>query len=60
MVERRDVFQGIADPTRRIIIQKLSARSLNIAQINKDLEIRRQEVAKHNKILNEWGMITIK
>jgi DNA-binding transcriptional ArsR family regulator len=59
MIERRDVFQAIADPTRRIIIQKLSGGSLNLAEIGKDLEISRQAVAKHVKVLNECGMITI-
>jgi DNA-binding transcriptional ArsR family regulator len=59
MIERRDVFQAISDPTRRIIIQKLSGGSLNLAQIGEDLEISRQAIAKHIKVLNECGMITI-
>jgi len=59
MIERRDVFQAIADPTRRIIIQKLSRRPLNIAQIGADLEMSRQAIAKHIKILNECGMISM-
>jgi DNA-binding transcriptional ArsR family regulator len=59
MIERRDVFQAIADPTRRMIIQKLSSGPLNIAQIIEDFGITRQGIAKHLKILNECGMITI-
>lgn len=59
MIERRDVFQAIADPTRRIIIQKLSQGPLNLAGIIADFGISRQAIAKHIKILNECGMVTI-
>jgi DNA-binding transcriptional ArsR family regulator len=60
MIERRDVFQAIADPTRRIIIQKLSSGPLNLAKIGEDFGISRQAIAKHIKILNECGMISIR
>jgi DNA-binding transcriptional ArsR family regulator len=59
MIERRDVFQAIADPTRRMIIQKLSAGPLNIAQIVDDFGMTRQGIAKHIKVLNECGMISV-
>ncbi|MGZ3872683.1 MAG: ArsR/SmtB family transcription factor [Mucilaginibacter sp.] len=59
MIERRDVFQAMADPTRRMIIHKLSAGPLNIAHIVEDFGITRQGIAKHLKILNECGMITL-
>jgi len=59
MIERRDVFQAIADPTRRIIIQKLSGGPLNLAGIIEDFGISRQAIAKHIKVLNECGMITV-
>jgi len=59
MIERRDVFQAIADPTRRMIIQKLSAGPLNIGQVMEDSGITRQGIAKHLKVLNECGMITL-
>ena len=59
MIERRDVFQAIADPTRRMIIQKLSGGALNIGQIVEDSGITRQGIAKHLKVLNECGMITL-
>lgn len=57
MIERRDVFQAIADPTRRVIISKLSQGPLNITQIGEDLDISKQATAKHVKILKECGMI---
>ncbi|MBS1631588.1 MAG: winged helix-turn-helix transcriptional regulator [Bacteroidetes bacterium] len=59
MIERRDVFQAIADPTRRMIIQKLSHGPLNIRQIVEDSGITRQGIAKHIKVLRECGMISI-
>jgi len=59
MIERRDVFQAIADPTRRMIIQKLSDGPLNIGQILEDFDISRQGIAKHLKVLTECGMISI-
>jgi DNA-binding transcriptional ArsR family regulator len=59
MIERRDVFQAIADPTRRMIIQKLSGGALNLAGIGEDFDMSRQAIAKHIKILNECGIISI-
>ena len=59
MVERQDVYQAIADPTRRMIIQKLSGGALNIGQIVEDSGITRQGIAKHLKVLNECSMITL-
>ncbi|HEY4112257.1 metalloregulator ArsR/SmtB family transcription factor [Puia sp.] len=59
MIERRDVFQAIADPTRRIIIQKLSRGPLNLAGIIKEFGVSRQAIAKHIKVLDECGMITV-
>jgi len=59
MIERRDVFQAIADPTRRMIINKLSQGPLNITQIGEDFSISKQAIAKHVKILNECGIVSI-
>jgi DNA-binding transcriptional ArsR family regulator len=59
MIERRDVYQAIADPTRRMIIQKLSGGPLNIGQIVEESGITRQGIAKHLKVLNECGMVSL-
>ena len=59
MIERRDVFQAIADPTRRMIIQRLSGGALNIGQIVDDFGMTRQGIAKHLKVLHECGMVTL-
>lgn len=59
MTERRDVFQAIADPTRRTIIHKLTQGPLNIAQIGEDFGMSRQAIAKHIKVLKECGIVSI-
>jgi DNA-binding transcriptional ArsR family regulator len=59
MIERRDVFQAIADPTRRMIIGKLSQGPLNITQIGEDFDMSKQAIAKHIRILNECGIISM-
>ncbi len=59
MIERRDIFQAIADPTRRMIIHKLSQGPLNITQIGENFDVNKQAIAKHIKILNECGIISM-
>ncbi len=59
MIERRDVFQAIADPTRRMIINKLAQGPLNITQIGEDFDMSKQAIAKHIKILYESGIISM-
>jgi DNA-binding transcriptional ArsR family regulator len=57
---RRDVFQAIADPTRREIIQLLSDRSLNLNTIAENFSMSRQAVSLHIKILEECGLVEIR
>lgn len=57
MIERRDVFQAIADPTRRVIISKLADGPLTISQIGEGLQISKQATAKHISILKDCGML---
>jgi len=59
MEVRRDVFQAIADPTRRQIIHLLSDQSLNLNAIAENFDMSRQAVSLHIKILHECGLITI-
>lgn len=60
MEVRRDVFQAIADPTRRQIIEMLAQRSLNLNEIADNFDVTRQAVSLHVKILTECGLIVIK
>lgn len=60
MQTRRDVFQAIADPTRREIINLLAQQSLNLNAVADNFDISRPAISKHIKILTECGLITIR
>ncbi len=60
MQARRDVFQAIADPTRREIINLLAGQSLNLNAVADNFDISRPAISKHIKILAECGLITIR
>lgn len=57
---RRDVFQAIADPTRREIINMVAHQSLTLNSVAKNFDISRPAISKHVKILTECGLIIIK
>jgi DNA-binding transcriptional ArsR family regulator len=57
---RRDVFQAIADPTRREIINVIAHRSMNLNTVADQFDISRPAISKHIKILTQCGLITIK
>ena len=59
MEARRDVFQAIADPTRRQIIGMLATKSLNLNAISDKFDMSRQAISLHIKILTECGLVTI-
>ena len=56
---RRDVFQAIADPTRREIINMIAHRTLNLNSVADNFKVSRPAISKHIKILTECGLITI-
>jgi DNA-binding transcriptional ArsR family regulator len=57
---RRDVFQAIADPTRREIINLIAHQSLNLNAVAEKFNVSRPAISKHIKILTECGLIVIK
>jgi len=57
---RRDVFQAIADPTRRQIIHMIAHDSLHLNSVAEKFHISRPAISKHIKILTECGLIVIK
>jgi len=57
---RRDVFQAIADPTRREIIQMIARQSLNLNAVAASFDISRPAISKHIKILTECGLVVIR
>ena len=60
METRRDVFQAIADPTRRQIISMVAHQPPNLNSIAEKFDVSRQAVSLHVKILTECGLIVIK
>ena len=56
---RRDVFQAIADPTRREIINMLAHKSLNLNSVAENFNVSRPAISKHIKILTECGLVII-
>lgn len=57
LIMRRDVFQAIADPIRRDIIELLATETLSVNEVAEKFEISRPAISKHLKILNECGII---
>lgn len=60
MKAKRDIYQAIADPTRREIINLIAERSYNVNTIAQKFDMTRQAVSLHVNILVECGLITIK
>lgn len=56
---RRDVFQAIADPTRREILNMISAKALNVNSVSEHFNVSRTAVYKHVKILTECGLVVV-
>lgn len=54
---RRDVFQAIADPTRRAILSLIAVHSMTPSAIAEHFDSSRQAVSKHLKILTECELI---
>lgn len=57
---RRDVFNAIADPTRRSILMSLTNESQNVNALADKFDMTRQAVSLHIKYLQECGVITVK
>jgi DNA-binding transcriptional ArsR family regulator len=60
MIIRRDVFQAIADPTRREIVGLLAKSRLNVNAVAEKFDMTRQAISLHVKILEECGLIVIR
>lgn len=57
---RRDVFQAIADPTRRQILGMLADQPLNLNSVAEKFHISRPAISKHIKILTECELVKIR
>ena len=54
---RRDVFQAIADPTRRAILLLVAAQSMTAGGIAANFDTARPTVSKHLQILTECELV---
>lgn len=54
---RRDVFQAIADPTRRAILSLIALQAMTPNALAEKFDSSRQAVSKHIKVLTECGLI---
>ncbi|WP_130736025.1 helix-turn-helix transcriptional regulator [Flavobacterium sp. J27] len=54
---RRDVFQAIADPTRRAIITLLTVNAMTPSAIAENFDSSRQTISKHIQILTECEIV---
>lgn len=57
---RRDVFQAIADPTRREILMLIARKPLPLNSIAGNFEVSRPAISKHIRILTECGIVAIR
>ena len=60
MKVRRDIFQAVADPTRRAIITLIALQAMTPNAIAEHFDSSRQAVSKHLQILTECELITQK
>jgi len=54
---RRDIFQAIADPTRRAIIALIALQAMTPNAIAENFNTTRQAVSKHLRILTECALV---
>ncbi|HEX7056885.1 MAG TPA: metalloregulator ArsR/SmtB family transcription factor [Bacilli bacterium] len=54
---KHDVFQAIADPTRRTMLQLLTEREMPVTAISEHFPMSRTAVSKHLRILADAGLV---
>ncbi|MBN9380355.1 MAG: winged helix-turn-helix transcriptional regulator [Chitinophagaceae bacterium] len=57
---RRDIFQAIADPTRRAIIALIAVQAMTPNTIAEHFDATRQSISKHLRILSECELLSKK
>ena len=57
---RRDVFQALADPTRRAIVDLLAEQPLTVNGVAEHFNISRPAISRHMKILAECGLVEVR
>ncbi len=57
--QRHDIFQAIADPTRRKILRMLADKELPVTVISNHFPMSRTAVSKHLRILSESKLVSL-
>jgi DNA-binding transcriptional ArsR family regulator len=57
---RRDIFQAIADPTRRGILALIALQAMTPSAIADHLQMSRQAISKHMRILTECAVVSLR
>ena len=57
MESRRDIFQAIADPTRRAIITLIAVQAMTPNALAENFHTSRQAISKHLQILTECELV---
>ena len=57
MKTKQDIFQAIADPTRRAILTLIAIQALTPNAMSEKFEMSRQAVSKHIKVLQDCDLI---
>ena len=60
IIMRRDIFQAIADPTRRAILVLIALQAMTPNAIAEHFDITRQSISKHIRILHECSLLAQK
>jgi len=60
MKTRRDVYQAIADPTRRAIINMVASEPHNVNAIAEKFDVSRQAISLHIQMLIDCGLLVVK
>lgn len=58
--KKNDIFQAIADPTRRKLLQLLAEKEMPVTVISKHFPMSRTAVSKHLRILSESKLVSVK
>ena len=57
MEMRRDIFQALADPTRRTIVSLIATKAMTPGAIAASFDFSRQTISKHIQILTECQLV---
>ena len=58
-MDYEDAIVALADPTRRIIINRLRSGALPVGAIAKGMDVSRPAVSQHLRVLSDAGLLTV-